>query len=540
MTTASHIVLPGSQRSLLAGSHIIGKVDPDQWIEVTLKLRRKAPLPALTERPKTPLTQAELTAKYGAAADDLAKVKSVCEGYGLEVVGQDATARTVRLGGPISAMEKAFQVRLFHCAYDKENYRGRSGAVHLPAELEGIVVGVFGLDDRRVVRRRLRKGHPAALTLAAAAHRGFFPAELAKRYDFPPGDGAGQTIGILEFGGGFFPEDLKTFCQIVQVPVPNVVPVSVHHMPTNTDDDAAGEVMLDIEVIAGICPKATLPVYFGQFSEQGWIDTLDAAIHDPNHQPTVLSISWGSSEDGTPLWTAQAIDAVNESFKVAALLGITICVASGDDGADDQVGDGLAHVDFPASSPFVLAVGGTDLRVRGGESTERAWKDGDGLRNDGGGSSGGGTSVHFDRPDWQAGIHIVSINPGAKVGRCIPDVAAHAQTDGRTTGYFMVIDGQAAPNGGTSAAAPLWAALIARLNAALGGNKRVGYLNPVIYQPVPGGSSPVGDAACKDITEGDNMIPHTGGYSAGAGYDAVTGWGSPLGGKLLAALRQIV
>jgi len=221
-------------------------------------------------------------------------------------------------------------------------------------------------------------------------------------------------------------------------------------------------------------------------------------------------------------------------------------VASGDDGSDDGAGDGLAHVDFPASSPFVLVVGGTDLRVKPGTNTERVWKDGDGRRpviGGTGGSTGGGVSSHFPRPDFQAQIGIAPVNPGALSGRVVPDVAAHAQTDGKHTGYFQVTDHNVFLDGGTSAAAPLWAALIGLLNAELqsrkGADARVGYLTPVLYQAGANGK-PVGSGACRDITVGDNISAAIGGYRAGPGYDAVTGWGSPIGSKLLEALLAIV
>src|SRR5689334_1662868 len=280
-----------------------------------------------------------------------------------------------------------------------------------------MVAGVYGLDNRKVIRRRKRQ--PTArfqLTENTASHRGFFPADLAKLYHFPAGDGAGQSIGILEFGGGVLPDDLELFCKRVGVSVPQVVPIGVDHAATNVDDEAAVEVMLDIEVIAGICPEATIPVYFGpDLSERSLIDTIDRAIHDQVNNPLVLSISWGDFEE-SERWSDGTLDRINDSFHEAALMGVTICVASGDDGTDDGAGEGHAHADFPASSPFVLAVGGTDLRLNQGRAVERAWKDGDGRRpviGGTGGSSGGGVSSHFPRPDFQRALSIPSVNPGA-------------------------------------------------------------------------------------------------------------------------------
>jgi kumamolisin len=532
----------------------MGTADPNHRIEITLKLRRKAPLPAMTERPKVPLTRAQAADKYGASDEDIAKVTNALKPYGLEVVQADKAMRSMTVAGTIGAMEKCFAVKLFRYSHEEGDYRGRSGMLQIPTELNGIVVAVFGLDNRRVIHRRRRLPGAArpqvALDLtSAAATRGFIPAQLAKLYSFPDGDGSGQTIGILEFGGRLEPDSLELFCKKVGVSVPNVVEVDVNGGAADMSDEPTGEVMLDIEVVAGICPKANIPVYFGPtFDERSWVDTIDKAIHDADNNPNVISISWGNSEDGPmSAWQGISIAHVNDTLQEAAMMGITVCVASGDDGSDDQGGDGKAHVDFPSSSPFVLAVGGTDLRLRNGSSTERVWKDGDGLRADGGGSTGGGVSVLFDRPSFQKNIAIQSVNPGAGSGRVVPDVAAHAQSDGQRTGYFFVIDGPNGPvatvNGGTSAAAPLWAALIARINAVLqkekGADKRAGYVTPVLYQAGANGK-PVGAAACKDITTGDNISAAVGGYAATPGYDACTGWGSPIGTKLLDALREIV
>ena len=172
-------------------------------------------------------------------------------------------------------------------------------------------------------------------------------------------------------------------------------------------------------------------------------------------------------------------------------MGITICVAAGDDGSSDGINDGHAHVDFPCASPYVLAVGGTLLRT-GPKRSERAWKDGDGLRADNGGSTGGGVSTRIARPAWQSGLDIAPVNPGQQAGRIVPDVAANASAN---TGYFVVAGGQQEISGGTSASAPLWAALVARMNQQLAASgKRVGYLTPLLYGAAAGGARSAGQA----------------------------------------------
>ncbi len=536
MTDTRFIAVPGSERTPAFGATATRAADAEAWLEVTLKLARKAPLPAVDTRPLRPLSATEIGTQFGASDAAVKRVGDAFTGLGLTVLASDATTRTVQLGGPVHAMEAAFQVKLMQFTGPRGDYRGRVGALHVPAALANDIVGVFGLDNRRVVRRRPdadHKRHAIAHASTAAGKRPwFFPSELATAYDFPDGDGSGQTIGLLEFGGGYFPDDLAAFGKAAGLAsLPTVVPISVDKMPTNSNDEAVGEVMLDIEVLAGICPKATIPVWFSQFTEKGWIDALDAATHDATYKPQVLSISWGYAED-VSIWTAAAVAQVNESLQEAALMGITICVAAGDDGSSDGITDGNAHVDFPCTSPFVLAVGGTLLRT-GAKRSERAWKDGDGLRADNGGSTGGGVSTRIARPAWQAGLDIAPVNPGQTAGRIVPDVAANASAN---TGYFVVAGGQQEISGGTSAAAPLWASLVARMNEQLqASGKRVGYLTPLLY-----GSAAPGQQGFNDIHAGDNVTAHVGGFKSTPGFDAVTGWGTPKGKDLLAALAKVL
>jgi kumamolisin len=537
--SSTPVMLAGSTRQVRPGARMLGVAGPDEWIEVVVKIRRRRPLPDLTDRPAAAITREQLDAEYGADPADMAKVRTVLSGLGLTILKEDPISCSIRAGGAADQVEEAFKVKLFHYAHAEGNYRGRKGEVHVPAELDGIITGVFGLDNRKVVKRRPLRKKVSSLELAkraAASRSWFYPAELATIYTFPDGNGKGQTVGILEFGGGYFANDLATFCQNANISVPTVKAVSVNNTPTDQRDGAEGEVMLDVEVVGGVCPAAVIVVYFSTFDESGWVSAIDTAVHDKTNPLTVLSISWGYAEDAQGGWSKGAIDAINDTLQAAALLGVTICVAAGDDGSDDQAGDGHAHVDFPSSSPYVLAVGGTTLRkTTTGGVTETAWKDGDGLRQDNGGSTGGGVSVHFSRPDWQT-VKIPSVNPGAIDGRVVPDVAADASAN---TGYWTVVDGQGGASGGTSASAPLWAALVARINASLGSSGPVGYLTPLLYKSSAAGSA-LGATGCRDITSGDNITAAIGGYTAGPGYDAVTGWGVPQGTALLNGLKAVL
>jgi kumamolisin len=243
----------------------------------------------------------------------------------------------------------------------------------------------------------------------------------------------------------------------------------------------------------------------------------------------VLSMSWGGPEEG---YTSQTMTEINETLKDAASLGITVCFASGDDGSSDGVKDGHAHVNFPASSPYALAVGGTTIPSKGSTQPDVVWREGTGL-NDGGandGSTGGGVSAIFPRPSWQSQISVNSVNSAGASGRCLPDISANA--DWTKSPYLMFVDGAKQPNGGTSAATPLVASLLTLITSQRPAGKRVGYISPVLYQAAAQGGGTIGSAGCTDVVSGNNNTAAVGGYSASRGYDAASGWGTPNGKKL--------
>jgi kumamolisin len=531
----SHAQVEGSDRVPLPGAVATGRTNLNAMVEVSVKVRRKQELPVLTDRPASPMSREQLADSYGAAQSDIDAVKQAFAKFGLEAISEDKASRTVRFRGTADAMEKAYQVKLFNFAHTSGNYRGRTGPVHVPVEVQDIVTGVFGLDSRRVARPRRNPVRKSMSHAGSVPSSWYLPSQLSAHYNFPPGDGKGQTVGLLEFGGGYFQADLKKFCSLAKIPtLPKVIPVSTDGTPTDSQDGDEGEVMLDIEVVAGVCPKATIVVYFAKFTEQGWITAIDAAVHDTQNDPGVLSVSWGYAED-EDVWTRQAMKSVNDSLHEAAMIGMTVCVAAGDDGSSDGILDGKAHADFPSSSPYVVAVGGTTIVVNGGNKTDIVWKEGDGLRADNGGSGGGGVSSVFDRPDWQKDLTVKSVNPGAIVGRCLPDISANA--DWTASPYLLVVDGKSEPNGGTSAAAPLVASLFTLINGTRPADKRVGFVTPVLYK-ANGGDATIGSVGCTDVQSGNINTDHLGGYAAGPGYDAASGWGTPDGTKLAQLIPQ--
>ncbi len=541
----SHVELPGSRRPAKSGARRLRSIDPHANIEVTIGL--KAPdLPGADAMPARALTPQEFTDQYGAAPADVQKVEQVLRGFGLTVQEVDPSRRNLRVSGSAAAMEAAFQpdMGIYHSA-DQGEFRGREGTLKVPTELEGLITGVFGLDQRRVARRKAKVSEHAAAATAAAP---LTPADLEARYNFPAGDGAGQTIAIAEFGaplqtGGSFvppaylPDDVTKFCAEQGRPAPtvNIVPVNLapltlaqlQQLPSqlqNVAADETGEVMMDIEIVAALCPKANINVYFASFDQKGWVDLLTQVTAGHPALPVTLSVSWGEAED-LPDWSDAARQAINAGLQAAAMVGVTVCVSSGDDGSGDGLGGKRAHIDFPASSPFVLSVGGTMLN----QTSEVVWWETPGRRTTkGGGATGGGVSVIFPRPSWQ-NVKVTSLNRGSIDGRVMPDVAALAGPPF----YQLILAGNSAPNGGTSASAPLWASLIARINAGLPNAKRQRFLTPLLYQHGSSGKL-VGQAGFRDITSGQNAShPQPGtGYAAGAGFDAVSGWGVPNGTAL--------
>jgi len=485
---------------------MIGPTDPNQLVEVSvvLKQRRQLRLPDLQGRI---LSHDEFAAAYGAEPEHVERVHAFARANNLEVIPQDdeVARRTVKLQGTVANLEKAFSVTLNDYEHPRARYRGRTGAIHVTTDLADVIEGVFGLDNRPQADPHFRLRKLTGASDAAAADISYTPVQVAQLYSFPQDvNGAGQTIGIIELGGGYQPTDITNYFQSLNLTAPTVTSVSVDHgtnSPT-TPDSADGEVMLDIEVAGAVAPGAHIVVYFAPNTSQGFQDAMSTAVHDTNNNPSVVSISWGNPESS---WTAQSMQSMDQVAQEAAALGVTITVASGDNGSSDGSTDGSNQADFPASSPHVLGCGGTSLVSSNGVITsETVWNDGTD-----GGASGGGYSTTFAQPTYQAAIT-------GQTGRGVPDVAGDADPN---TGYNILVDGQTGVIGGTSAVAPLWAGLIALLNQKL--NTRLGFINPAIY------ALPEPDNGFNDITEGNN-----GAYSAGPGWDPTTGLGSPIGTAL--------
>jgi kumamolisin len=524
--TQIRTVLSGSEKSAVTAAGALRPTDMSEQMTVSVIVRRKMPLEAEHVSGSQRLTHAQFNADHGADPAAVKLVKRFAKEFDLKMQEPAPGRRGVKLTGTIANMQRAFGVSLSHRTINNEVFRVREGSINLPAELQGYVVAVLGLDNRPQARPHFRvQGELSAAEAEAVQTRGFArahvasgssftPVQVGQLYQFPQGVSASkQTIGIIELGGGFRQADITAYFQSLGLKPPAViaVPVGSGKNSPGGPNGADGEVMLDIEVAGAVAPGARIVVYFAPNTDQGFVDAIGQAVHDTKYKPSVISISWGSAEIN---WTPQAMAALDAACQSAVALGVTITVAAGDNGSSDGVNDGKNHVDFPASSPHVLSCGGTNLRASGSTIAEEVvWN---GLPQ--GGATGGGVSNFFPLPAWQAGMNVPA--PAVPTGgRGVPDVAGDADP---ATGYVIRVDGKTMVIGGTSAVAPLWAGLIAVANQQNG--KAAGFIQPAIYAKAK--------AAFHDTTRGGN-----GGFHAGPGWDACTGLGSPIAPQVINVVK---
>lgn len=500
-------------------------------LRVTVYLRRRqaltlAPLVG-TALPKerTYLSASELHTRHGADPAEIAMVEAFAKENGLTVVSSDAGRRVVTLAGTAASVGAAFHAGVVQWEENGRTCHGSRDDIKVPAALNGIIVGVFGFDSRPVAAPHLRKKKVPKVP----AFAGYSGQQVAAFYNFPTGvDGTGETIGIIELGGGFVAADLATYFSEIGVRDPSVTAFPVDggtNSPTDPNS-ADGEVMLDIEVAGAIAPGAKLVVYFAPgAADQDFLNAISTAVHDTVNNPSVISISWGGPEESSDEAFQTQFDEILQS---AAALGITVTVASGDSGAADEPPaswDGKVHVDFPASSPHALGCGATAITVSGTTVTaESIWNESVADKQDSSfAASGGGISGFFPVPAFQSALKMPPNASTGKTGRGVPDVAGDGDPD---SGFRVRVDGQEFPVGGTSAVAPTWAGLVALINQKLG--KRVGYLNTLLY---------ANPSCLVPVTVGNNEVgtSHLG-YKAGPGWNACAGLGRPDGAKVLAML----
>ena len=430
------VPLSGSERGQISGATPApAPLDDSQVITVTVLLRRRAELPASLVEGQQTISSDQLGQQYGADPADAQLVAEVLGEYGLTVTEYHLESRRLKVSGTIAALQAAFGTTLSSVTSPHPDgsgevqHRYRTGSLSVPARLDGIITAVLGLDDRPQARAQFRRppaddadadAEKKKKKKAAAAEQALTAPQVASFYQFPDGfDGTGQTVSIIELGGGYTPSDLSTYFSGLGLSVPSVTAVSVDSATNSPGSDADAEVELDIEVIGGVAPGAAQQVYFAPNTDQGFIDAISEAVHATT-TPVAISISWGQSEDQ---WTAQSRTSMDDAFQDAVALGVTVTVAAGDNGSsDDSTTTSGVHVDFPASSPNVLACGGTTLE--GNTTTfaitsEVVWNE---LASSEG-ATGGGVSDVFPLPSYQASAGVPTQSATGKTGRGVPEGA---------------------------------------------------------------------------------------------------------------------
>jgi kumamolisin len=520
----------------------------DEIISVTLVLRPASPtssrqqairtLAGQSPRQRKHLEPKEFVKRHGARQKDLALIAKFAKKNGLHVIEADRASRSVILSGTLQAFSNAFQVEFAMHRHEGQTYRSHQSEIRIPSSLNGIVQAVLGLENRALMSHH-------AFIHAGRATRHMVPYEVVNAYEFPTkADGKGQQIAIIELGGGYYKEDIKKYFQNLKLKVPQISTVEIDNHrndPASRDlikrildvmgvkndktnqmtidpSDAAKalwtiEATLDIELAGSFANGASIVVYFAPNNAQGKYHALSSALHNEQYPPTIISCSWGAVEENL---TPDFVESIDQLFQDAVLKGVSICFSSGDRGEDPDK-SGSPRVQFPASSPHVLACGGTHWILPETKLKEVVWSE---KLPTFVAQSGGGVSKVFATPEWQSSADVKSKTE--QQGRGVPDVAGKADM---TTGYKMIVGGYDAAMGGTSSVVPMWAGLIARLNQKLG--KNIGFLTPFLYRK---GCT----EALSDITEGNNGTH----YQAGPGWDACTGLGTPNGNKLLAALKN--
>jgi kumamolisin len=386
----------------------------------------------------------------------------------------------------------------------------------VPAEIAPWTRAILGFDQRPLATRTGGLKAEAGVGIGT----GLWPTEMAALYGIPlDRDVSSICVGIVALGGGYLESDLAAALAGMNRPLPVVTTV-----PETGDDNSFGnnaaadqEIALDLQVLGGLLPKARIVIYFAGNTADGLIGAIHKAVFDEVHRPEVISISWGSAEK---FWTETGRDAMQAVLADAMRLRVSILFAAGDELATSGLMDGKVHVWFPASSPYAIGCGGTLPTLAADKASiasEAVWKAGFI-------GTGGGISDIFPIPAYQSGLALPRSQNDGAVRRGVPDVACAAAAP---PGYRIVVNGHDTVKDGTSAATPLWAALIAIANAVRGAP--IGFLNSLLY------SNP---GAFRTVKLGDNRVGGKG-YDAGPGWNACTGLGVPQGAEIIATLAAI-
>ncbi len=487
----------------------MGDIDPHTEIELSLKLKNEKSLDeAVVSGLRLSIEEFEL--EYGLPESQIAKFTLFAQLFGFTILDIDKVSRIAKLKGSLCLCKVAFGVTL-HLYRDHwgRTFRARTGRLYIPAIMADSIEGIYGLDERDQISSRSKTIHSNYWhNRFSSRSKGYTGRMVAELYRFPLNyTGAKQTIGFIQLGGGYRQTDIDQYFADNCMKAPQVFAKYTSNVANTPSlcSVADNEIAMDLQIAGSVAPDAKHVVYFAPNSSKGFMDVIAAAIFDKEHRPSVLCICWGATE---MRWNSQLMNAINDYFKIACILGITVCVASGDAGSSNGVRDGKVHVDFPASSPYVLSCGGTKLiTLEKRILSEVVWNESEYA------ATGGGISEHFPVPFYQQGANVpASKNRNQFNGRGVPDIAGHASMQ---SGYRILVNGRYVLLGGTSAASALYAGLIAILNEQRGIPH--GFINPTLY---------ANPQIFRKITYGNNITTSTRlGYSAASGWNACTGLG---------------
>ncbi len=500
MRSSERVPIPFTNRSVWPGASPVadlasGDVFATAWLRPRrggmLDRARAIDLGSTLPAQRAYAQRDEIATQTGADPADVELLRRYCATFGIDVVSTHW--RAVILSGPIEKLVDAFgATAATYQLEDKRRFRHRSQSLHAPPEIAAIVRGAFGIHQWP---RSHAIGHLEPHTVPPSA------GDIAARYQFPDGDGAGQTVAIVQLRGEFRPDDFAACMQSqgVTAKPPIVKRVDNAELTHETQTEKDIESAIDTQIVGALAPGAQIVVYAAPDDERGVLDAVRHAIFDDEYRPSVLSISFGFPEY---LWTPAALAILDELFTVAALVGVTVFCASGDNGAELD-GDGTPHVLAPASSRFAHACGGTQIVTdAAGADSEIVWP-----------KTGGGFSNMNLVPPWQTEAASVAASYKTKAGRGVPDFAGNAMP-----GYRVYFNGTAFAMGGTSAVVPMWSALIARLAQRAG--RPIGFFAPLLYD--------VRARACfRAIASGGNDR-----YQTAPGWNPCAGLGVPIGTAL--------
>jgi kumamolisin len=517
----------------MSSATMVERLEGEKNIPLTfvLPLRNKAVLEELIRQIHDPsneehygqyITPEEFVERFAPTQEDYDQVMGHAKNLGLTVTKTHANRTLLNVEGSAKSIENGFELSLHHYQKpDGRSFYAPDQEPKLPHSIASVIHCVVGLDNhakwrtynqrKQIVAKDDPSGYPSG------PGGGYAPQDLLVAYNLTnvAEKGSGQIVALLELGE-YLDSDIAEYASYFNLPAPQLKNVAVNG---GSQDGIDVEVTLDIELALALAPESQIYVYEGPNTDQGILNTYNQIASD--NLAKQISTSWGLGE---ALVNQQQLQAENAIFMQMAAQGQTVYAAAGDSGAYDAYKETHMRklmVDDPASQPYVIGVGGTRLIVdamSGAYVSETVWNDG--LAQ---GAGGGGVSTIWPLPSWQTKVPTVY----SKTNRNVPDVALNADPE---TGYAVFYNGEWTTVGGTSCAAPIWAAFNACVNQARVAQSKavLGFANPLFYTIGLGTSY---NTDFHDIKMGNNLH-----YPSKQGYDNASGWGSFNGANLFSDL----